>query len=88
MATIIPKNTPVPIPCRLAEPGPLAKTSGNIPRMKASDVITMGRNRKCAAFTTALTTVFPFSTSSLANSTIRIAFLATNQISITNPIWK
>ena len=44
IATSIPKNTPVPIPWRLADPGPLAKTSGSIPSTKASDGITIGRN--------------------------------------------
>lgn len=88
MATSMPKKTPVPIPWRLAEPGPEAKTSGSMPRMKASEVITMGRKRSRAAVSAAETTSRPFSTSSLANSTIRMAFLATRPTSITSPIWK
>ena len=48
-ATIIPKNTPVPIACRLAEPGPVANTIGSIPRINANDVIRIGRKRNCAA---------------------------------------
>ncbi len=34
MANIIPKNTPVPMAWRLAEPGPLANTIGSIPKYK------------------------------------------------------
>ena len=49
MENIIPKKTPVPIDCRLAEPGPLANTIGSIPKMKAKEVMTLGRNRWRAA---------------------------------------
>lgn len=49
IAKIIPKNTPVPIEWRLAEPGPEAITIGNIPSTNASDVIRIGRKRNCAA---------------------------------------
>lgn len=49
IANIIPKKTPVPIACRLAEPGPLAKTIGSIPSTNASEVIKIGRKRKRAA---------------------------------------
>ncbi len=48
-ANIIPKNTPVPMACRLADPGPEAMTIGNIPRMNASEVMRMGRNRSFEA---------------------------------------
>ena len=88
MATSMPKKTPVPMPWRLADPGPLAKTSGSMPRIKASEVMTMGRKRRRAARMTAVRMSRPFSTSSLANSTIRMAFLATRPTSITSPIWK
>lgn len=44
-AAIIPKNTPVPIACLLAEPGPEAITMGNIPKIKAREVIKIGRKR-------------------------------------------
>ena len=50
MAAIIPKNTPVPIEWRLADPGPDAMTRGNIPNTKASEVIRIGRKRNMAAF--------------------------------------
>ena len=88
MATSMPKKTPVPMPCRLADPGPDAKTSGSRPRMNESDVMTIGRNRRCIAVIAAETASCPFSTSSLANSTIRMAFFATSPTSITSPIWK
>ena len=55
MATSMPKKTPVPIPWRLAEPGPEAKTSGSRPRMKASEVIRIGRRRRRAALLAAST---------------------------------
>ena len=45
----MPKNTPVPMAWRLAEPGPLAMTMGSMPKMKASEVIRMGRKRNRAA---------------------------------------
>ena len=88
IATIIPKNTPVPMFWRLALPGPVANTRGSMPRMKARDVITIGLNLRCAAVTAASSIGFPFSTSSLANSTMRMAFFATSPTSITSPIWK
>jgi hypothetical protein len=47
--------TPVPIARWLAEPAPLASTSGNTPRMKAIEVMMMGRKRRWAASSTAST---------------------------------
>ena len=44
MATIMPKNTPVPIECLLAEPGPEAITIGSIPNTNARDVIVSDEN--------------------------------------------
>ncbi len=67
IATDIPKNTPVPIPCLLAEPGPDANTSGSSPKMKDREVITIGRNLRRAAMSAAETASFPFFTSSFAN---------------------
>ena len=88
MATSIPKNTPVPMSRLAAEPGPEASTRGTSPSMNASDVITIGRKRNRAAVRAACTTSTPLSTSSFANSTIRMAFFATSPTSITRPIWK
>ena len=45
----MPKNTPVPSECRLAAPAPLAMISGATPRMKAKEVMRIGRNRSRAA---------------------------------------
>src|SRR5215210_2774295 len=76
VANSIPANTPVPSECRLPAPAPLAITSGETPRMKANDVMRMGRNRSRAASMAASRNETPRCRISLANSTIRIAFLA------------
>ena len=83
----IPPNTVVPRDCRLAAPAPAATTSGDTPRMNASAVIRIGRSRSFTACIAASSTVLPSSRSRLANSTIRMAFLADSPISITSPIW-
>ena len=88
MATAMPKNTPVPMSRRAAEPGPEANSSGRRPSIKAREVITMGRKRSRAAVRAADRAGSPLSLSSLANSTISMAFLATRPTSITRPIWK
>ena len=44
IATAMPKNTPVPMSRRAAEPGPEAKRRGRRPSMNASEVMTIGRN--------------------------------------------
>jgi hypothetical protein len=41
----MPVNTVMPIDTRALAPAPLASTSGTTPRMKANDVITIGRKR-------------------------------------------
>ncbi len=86
MTPIMPKNTAVPSACRISWPGPLAKTSGTTPRMKANDVIRIGRSRVRAACSAAVQRVSPRSSSCLANSTIRIAFFAASPTSTTSPI--
>src|SRR6476469_6652402 len=45
----MPLNTVMPIDLRAAAPAPVANTRGSTPRMKAIDVITMGRKRFRAA---------------------------------------
>src|SRR4029453_1175494 len=50
---IIPPNTTVPMACWLAAPAPVATISGTTPRIKANEVITMGRNRRRVASTAA-----------------------------------
>src|SRR5439155_484262 len=75
-AKSIPKNTPVPIECRLAAPAPLDVSNGATPSMKANDVIRIGRSRSRPASRAASLMERPWARSSFANSTIRIAFLA------------
>ena len=55
--------------------------------MKAKEVIRIGRSRKRHASTVASTLPAPWSCRCLANSTIRMAFLAANPTSTTRPIW-
>ena len=82
----MPPNTVVPIDWRLAAPAPVAIISGTTPRMKAKAVIRIGRSRSRAASIAASTISRPSSRRRLANSTIRIAFLAASPISMTKPI--
>jgi hypothetical protein len=56
-------------------PAPVATASGSVPKMKASDVIRIGRKRSRAAMTAASASVLPFSNRAFVNSTIRMAFL-------------
>ena len=49
VATSMPPTTPVPIEWRLAAPAPLLRASGRTPKMKASEVMMMGRKRRRAA---------------------------------------
>src|SRR5512146_646094 len=48
---IMPENTVMPIDLRALAPAPVAITSGTTPRMKANEVIRIGRNRARAAST-------------------------------------
>ena len=82
----MPPNTAVPSDCRISAPAPVATTSGATPRMKASDVIRMGRSRVRAACTAASAGELPASCACRANSTIRIAFFAASPTSTTKPI--
>ena len=85
---IIPPNTTVPMACWLAAPAPVATISGTTPRMKANEVITMGRNRRRVASTAASVMDMPSrSCRSRANSTIRMAFLLASAIISTRPTW-
>jgi hypothetical protein len=47
----MPENTVMPIDLRALAPAPVASISGTRPRMKANDVIRMGRRRERAAST-------------------------------------
>ena len=46
----MPKNTAVPSAWRSSAPAPVAITSGNTPRMKASEVMMIGRSRSSRGF--------------------------------------
>ncbi len=61
VALIIPPITPVPIALRLLAPAPELITSGSTPRIKASEVIRIGRRRRRAASTTASPNPIPLS---------------------------
>src|SRR5436190_3382273 len=83
---IMPVNTVMPMEMRALAPAPLASTSGSTPRIKANEVITMGRKRARAASTAASKIALPSARCSRANSTMRMAFLADSAISSTSPI--
>ena len=88
VAEIMPPATPVPMSCRLADPAPVLNASGITPRMNASDVIRIGRNRKCAASSVASIKPLPCACKSLANSTMRMAFLADKPTMVSRPTLK
>lgn len=74
----IPPIIPVPTECSAFEFAPLAKAKGNVPRIKARDVIIIGRKRCRAEIRAASTVEVPSRQCSRANSAIKIAFLADN----------
>ena len=76
VAATMPPNTVNPIVRLATAPAPVANTSGITPRINAIDVISMGRKRRLTASRVDLMSSSPWSTRSLANSTIRMAFLA------------
>ena len=49
----MPNNTATPTACRISDPDPVDTTSGSTPRMKANDVIRIGRSRSRQASMTA-----------------------------------
>ena len=88
VAEIMPPITAVPMATWPPAPAPWATASGSTPRMKAREVIRMGRRRMRAAIRAASAAVLPRSCSSLANSTIRMAFLAARPTVVSRPTWK
>ena len=88
VAVNMPPKTAVPMARWLADEAPEASTSGSTPSMKASEVIRIGRNRRRAASSVASTRPRPWACRSLANSTIRIAFLADSPITVSMPTLK
>ena len=86
VAASIPPITTVPRIRRETAPAPEANHNGVDPRIKAKLVMRIGRKRILAPVRAASMRGFPFSYSKRANSTIRIAFLAANPMSMTSPI--
>ena len=86
VAMVMPKTTPVPMVLREAAPEPVASISGTQPRMKAKEVIRIGRRRSFEPSTAASRISSPSSRLILANSTMRMAFLAERPMSMTRPI--
>ena len=86
VAANIPTITTVPRIRREVAPAPEAIHNGADPKMKANEVIRMGRKRKRAPSSAASIKSRPFSNSALANSTIKIAFFAARPISTISPI--
>jgi hypothetical protein len=88
VAASMPPITPVPAETRAPAPAPVDSASGSTPRMKASEVIRIGRKRRRAASTAAAEADRPSACFMTAYSTIRIAFLAARPSRVTRPIWK
>ena len=86
LAATIPPKTAVPTARIVAAPAPEAITSGTNPAMNAKDVIITARNLSLAASIAAAMISWPCRRCSIANSMIRIAFLAASAISTTMPI--
>ena len=86
LAASIPPATVQPMVFRASAPAPDEKANGNTPRMKASDVMIIGRRRNCTASSVAATMSIPRSTRSFANSTISMAFFVASPMSVINPI--
>ncbi|EXI75816.1 MAG: hypothetical protein AW07_00743 [Candidatus Accumulibacter sp. SK-11] len=64
----------------------MAVSSGTTPRMKASEVMTIGRKRRRVASIAASVGAMPAAVSRRANSTMRIAFFAASAVISTRPI--
>lgn len=88
VALSIPPITPVPMARWLAAPAPLARARGITPRMNAMEVMMIGRKRRRAASMAASRRLCPCSQSSLANSTMRIAFFAERPMMVIRPTLK
>ena len=90
-----PKTVPISIPPAAAvpmdlfptEPAPDATHSGINPAIKANEVIKIGRKRCLAPSIAAGIISLPSLWLATANSTIKMAFLASNPINITKATW-
>ncbi|MCY1179478.1 hypothetical protein D9M73_198820 [compost metagenome] len=74
--------------CWLPAPAPLAMVNGTTPRMNASEVMMIGRRRMRHASIAASYRLRPCSCSSLANSTIKMAFFAARPMVVNRPTRK
>ena len=83
----MPLKTATPSDCRISAPAPWAKSRGTTPRMKAIEVMMIGRSRSRQASSVASRIGLPRPWISLANWTIRIEFLLASPTSTTRPIW-
>src|SRR5690606_24361284 len=70
VAVSMPPIAPVPMAWELPAPAPLVMARGTTPRVKASEVMMIGRRRMRQASTAASTRDMPCSCRSLANSTM------------------
>ena len=73
----IPPTTEIPMAIRPLAPSPVANANGTRPRMVDTLVIKIGRRRWIEASRIAVNLSIPASCFWLANSTIKIPFLAT-----------
>src|SRR3546814_10717536 len=73
VAASMPPTTPVPTAIRLAAPAPVAMNRGTMPPTKANEVMMIGRNLSFTASSVASIGDLPSASSSIANSTKRIA---------------
>ncbi|MNL52539.1 hypothetical protein D3C87_1757270 [compost metagenome] len=85
VADNIPPITVQPIVCLDTAPAPTDSAKGTTPKMKAKEVITIGRNLNLTASIVDGINPIPQSTLSFANSTIRIAFFAESPIKVIKP---
>ena len=88
VAVIMPASTAVPRAFCAPDPAPLLTASGSTPKMKHSDVIMMGRKRRREASTVASNKSLPPLCNDLANSTIKIEFLAERPIMVSRAICR
>ena len=88
VAVRVPPMMPVPIATRLLAPAPVAMASGSTPAINASEVMTIGRRRVCAARIAARESEYPSSTADSANSTIRMAFFDDRPMVVSSATWK
>ena len=84
----MPPITPVPMARWLAPPAPVDVARGTTPSVKASEVMMIGRNRRCAAASADSSALRPCACRSFANSMIRIAFFADKPMMVIRPTWK